>query len=159
MVRHITSFTAVTLLAASLVACEKQGVTEQQKETKASEQAANARNEAEQKAQGAQATAERDIAAARADFAKAREDYMHSKRVDLEELDRKITDLEAKEKTAMGKTKADLDARLPAIRAQRDAFARHLQSMNNATPATWDGAKASLDKEWDSLKSTVDGAS
>jgi hypothetical protein len=159
MVCHITSFTAITLLAASLVACEKPGVTEQQKETKANEQAAAARNEAEQKTQGAQATADKDIAAARADFAKAREDYMHSRRIDLEDLDRKIAELEAKEKTATGKTKTDLDARLPAIRAQRDAFARHLQGMNTATPATWDGAKMNLDKEWDALKSAADSAS
>jgi flagellar motility protein MotE (MotC chaperone) len=158
MTRHIAPSFAIALLSVSVVACDKPGVTEQQKETKATEQAANAANEAERQAQSAQAAAERDIAKARADFDKAREDYLHGRRLDLDDLDKRIADLEAKVKTATGKTKAEYDARLPAVRAQRDAFARHMQGLASSTAATWDQAKANLDKEWDTLKTAVENA-
>jgi hypothetical protein len=158
MIRHIAPWTFVALLSASLFACDKPGATEQQKEDKAVERATNARNEAEQQAQGAQAAAAKDVAAARAEFEKKREDYRHTRRSDLADLDKKIADLEADARTATGKTKSDLQTRLPAIRAQRDAFVRDLESLDSVTPTSWDGATANLDKEWDALKAAVDRA-
>jgi len=159
MTRHIASFTVIALLFGLSVACDKPGVTEQQQESKANEQAAKTRGEAEQQTQSAQAKAERDIAQARADFDKSREDYLHSRRVDLDDLDKTIADLEAKAKIDKGKAKTELDSRLPAIRAQRDTFARHMQALGTATVDTWDTAKANLDKEWEALKSAVHSAS
>jgi hypothetical protein len=156
MIRHIAPLTLIALF--SFVACDKPGATEQQKEDKASERAANARSEAEQQAQSAQAVAAKDIAAARAEFEKNREDYRHSRRVDLADLDKKIVDLEADTRTATGKEKANLEVRLPAIRAKRDAFVRDMQALDNAMAATWDAAKANLDQEWDALKTAVDKA-
>ena len=158
MSRHIASLSAMALLSGLYLACDKPGVAEQQQESKASEQAAKAKNEAEQQAQSAQAKAERDIAKARADFDKSREDYLHGRRLDLDDLDKKVAELEAKAKTATGKNRADYDARLAAIRAQRDAFARHMQAVGSATADTWDAAKANLDKEWEALKKAVDDA-
>jgi hypothetical protein len=158
MSHHVASFTLFALLSASAFACDKPGVTEQQRETKANEQAANSRNEAERQAQGSQATAERDIAAARADFEKARADYMHGRQRDLIDVDKKIVDLDTNARPKTGKTKAELDTRLPSIHAQRDAFARHMQALDTATPSTWDADRANLDKEWDSLKTAVDSA-
>lgn len=151
MVRHTASLFAVALLCASAVACDtnksqsgitesQPGVTEQQKETKANDQA------------------QRDIAGARADFAQTREDYLHVKRSNLLDLDKSLVEMDAHDKMATGKAKADLDAKLPAIRAQRDKFVEHLQQMYSATPSTWDADKTNLDKEWDSLKSAVDSA-
>jgi hypothetical protein len=158
----ILSFTLTALLSASLGGCDKPGVTEQQKETRANEEAKNAKSEAAQQAQAAQAAAEKDIAGARADFEKAREDYLRARRLDLAELDKRIADLElntkTNAKTATGKIRTDLEAPLPTIHAQRDAFARHMRDLDTAAAATWDGAKASLDKEWDALKSAVDSA-
>jgi vacuolar-type H+-ATPase subunit H len=158
MTRPIASLSAIALLSGLYVACDKPGVAEQQQESKASEQAVKAKTEAEQQAQTAQAKAERDIEKARADFDKAREDYLHGRRLDLDDLDKKISELEAKAKTGTGKAKAAYDARIPAIRAQRDAFARHMQALGNTTAEVWDGAKANLDKEWDALKKSVDDA-
>src|SRR4030088_3062984 len=151
MSRHIASLSAMALLSGLYLACDKPGVAEQQQESKASEQAAKAKNEAEQQAQSAQAKAERDIAKARDDFDKSREDYLHGRRLDLDDLDKKIAELEAKATTGTSKAKSDIDARLPVIRAQRDAFVRHMQAFGNATADNWDSAKANLDKEWDGL--------
>jgi hypothetical protein len=158
MTRHIVPLTCIALFSAAVVACNRPGATEQQREDNAGERAANARNEAERKAQGAQVSAEKDIAAAQSEFEKSREDYRHSRMIDLADLDKKMVDLEADAKTATGKTKADLEARLPAIHARRDSFVRDFQALDGATPATWDRAKTNVDKEWDSLKATVDSA-
>ena len=148
MVRSIASLSLVALLSAvASVACDKPGATEQQRETKAVDQSENARAEAD-----------KNIAAARVDFEKKREDYRHSRFMDLADLDKKIIDLESQARTATGKTKADIDTNLPNVLSQRDQFARDLESLNNATPATWDGAKANLDHEWDSLKAAVNKA-
>jgi hypothetical protein len=158
MRRHIVPFTVVTLLSALLFACDKPGATERQKEGTANEQAANARNEAMQKAQSAQASAEKDIAAAQAQFEKSREEYGHARRMDLADLDKKVADLEAEQRTATGKTKMNLAANVPPIRARREAYVRDLQALDTAAPATWDSARANLDKEWEALKQAVDNA-
>jgi hypothetical protein len=156
MNRTIAPLTLAVALAASALACDKPGATEEQKEMKANEQAAAAHNEAQQKDLTAQAQANKDIAAAQTDFAKAREDYRHTKWGDLADLDKKISDLESRDLTATGKTKADLDNALPAIRAKRTAFVRDMQALDSATGATWDDARVNLDKEWDGLKASVD---
>jgi hypothetical protein len=137
MIRHIAPLTLTALLAASSIACEKPGATERQKEQQASEQAAQTKN---------------------SDFEKTRANYRHSRISDLGDIDKRIANLEAKENTATGKTKADLEAEMPAILAQRDAYVRVLQNLDTATASTWDDAKANADRKWDSLKDAVSKA-
>jgi hypothetical protein len=154
MFRPTASLAVIALLSVSslsVVACDKPGVTEQQKEDKARQQADNTTN-------NAQAQAEQDIASARAQFEKVREDYRHSRRLDLADLDKKIVDIDARSRTATGDKRADLTARVTSLRAQRDTFVRDMQALDTATGATWDTAKADLDHEWDALKSAVDKA-
>ncbi len=158
MSRLIISMTAMTALVASLGACDQPGQTEAQKETKATEQAANARSEAEQRAQAAQTEADEKIAAARADFAKVREDYLHSRRLDLVTLDTNIMNLESKARALAGKAKVDLDAEIGSILTQRDVFVHHMSALDTEVAATWDTSKANLDKEWDALRNKVDHA-
>jgi hypothetical protein len=155
MFRPTASLAVIALLSVSslsVVACDKPGVTEQQKEDRARQQADNTTN-------NAQAQAEQDIASARAQFEKTREDYRHSRRLDLADLDKKIVDIDARSRTATGNKQADLTARVASLRAQRDTFVSHMQALDTATGATWDAAKADLDHEWDALKSAVDKAS
>jgi hypothetical protein len=47
---------------------------------------------------------------------------------------------------------------LSAIHAKRQAFAQDLEHSEIATAATWDEAKANLDKDWDTLNGAVDKA-
>jgi hypothetical protein len=154
MRQSIASAMASVAISALLYACEQPGHAEQQKETQAAEQA----NGASEQNANSQAQANRDIVNARADFAKAREDYLHQKRIDLITLDEKIFDLETRAQTATGKTRANLTARLPDIRAERGEFVNHMQTLDTETAAAWDTAKADLDKEWDRLKNAVDRA-
>jgi hypothetical protein len=150
MRRIILSSAAVGALCALLFACEKPGQTERQKMDQASSAAqGNPEN---------QAAANRETVNAQEEFAKTREDYLHGRRIDLINLDERVFDLETEAQTATGKTKTDLSAHLPEIRAQRRDFARHMRAMNDESGPAWDTAKANLDKEWEHLKSAVDDA-
>jgi hypothetical protein len=150
-----------SLLLAFASGCDK-AADEQQKavnaQTTANDKIIQANQEADQKANSAQADADKKIAAAQAAFLKMREDYRHDTTTKLVDLDQKITDLGAKEKTATGKKKADLDSQLAAIRTQRDAFANDWKSIETADATTWDSTKNRLDKEWTDLKAMVDRA-
>ena len=155
MNRSMTSFAIIALMSSSIAACDKPGETEQKKEIAASDQAAQARAQADHNVQAAQAQSNRDVASARADFEKSREDYRHGRQQDLADVNKKIADLEAKQPTATGKERATLDSNLPMLRSRRDAFVIDLQRLDDATPASWDGARASLDREWDALKTAL----
>jgi hypothetical protein len=157
MIRYAGTFALAAALITS-VACEKPGVEEQQKEQKAAQENAEQQNRAARESASAQADMNQKISAAQADFEKSRESYRHDKQVDLDALDAKIAKLEAKERAATGKAKDQLDSTLPAIRAQRAAFAADFRAMQSSTASTWDTTKDRLDKEWDSLKSAVDSA-
>jgi hypothetical protein len=156
MNRTIAPLTLVLALSVSAFACDKPGATEEQKEMKANEQAAQARNSEQQSDLNAQAQADKNIAAAQTDFIKTRENYRHAKWLDLADLDKKIIDLQAKDLTAKGKTRADLDSALPSIRTRREQFVTDMQAMDSLQGSAWDDAKANLDKEWDGLRSSVD---
>ena len=158
MIARIGTLTVSALLSVSVLMCQKPGAEEQTAEGRANKQAEEVQNEATNKVNAAQVEADQKIAAARADFEKAREDYRHSKQVDLDSLNQKVADLDAQEKIATGKTRVALDANLPAIHAQRDAFASDMRSLQFATAATWDSARARLDTEWDALSTAVRNA-
>jgi len=157
MIRYAGTFALAASLM-TLAACDQPGVTEQQKEQKAAQTNADQQDRAARESASAQADMNKTVASAQADFEKTREDYRHGKQTDLDDLDAKIAKLEATETAATGKAKADLDARLPQIRAQRAAFGADFRAVQSTTAATWDDAKARLDKEWDSLKAAVNGA-
>jgi hypothetical protein len=146
------------LLSASVVACQKSGEKEQNAEGVANRQAEQSQEQAAREVAAAQAEADQRIAAARADFEKAREDYRHSRQLDIDRLQKTISDLDAEDRTATGKTKVDLDTNLPGIHAQRDAFLNDLKSLEYTTPAGWDASRARIDKEWDSLTTSVSNA-
>lgn len=140
-------------------ACDKPGVTEQQKEQKAAEDNADQQGRAARESASAQADMNQKVASAQADFEHAREDYRHSRQTDLDDVDAKIAKLEVKDTTATGKAKTDLDAKLPSIRGQRAAFGSDFRALQSTTSTAWDDAKARVDKEWEALKNAVADAS
>jgi hypothetical protein len=126
--------TLTALMSAYSLACDKPGVTERQREQQA----------------------EKSVTLARADFETTRENYLHTRKLELIDLDRRISDLEAA--SASGTGKADLRARLAVIDARREAFGRHFGMMEAAPSTTWDAATKDLDQEWDALRMAVDAA-
>jgi len=159
----IRSFLLVgAVLSLTLTAACDNAADEQHKASEA-QAVANAkieatRKEADAKMKSAQADADKKIADAQAGFMKLREDYRHSASTEMIAVDKKIADLDVKAKTATGKAKVDLDASLKTIHASRDRFDLDFKAIETATAATWDGAKAGLDKQWSDLKSLVDKA-
>ncbi len=151
----------VALTLTCVVGCDK-AADDQNKANNAQAEAdkkiADAKKEAADKANNAQAEADKKIAAAEGDFGKRREDYRHKIQTDLIDLDKKIDVLEAKAKTATGKTKTDLDANLAVIRTRRASFSQEMKGVDTATAVTWDDMKVRVDKEWTDLKALVDKA-
>jgi hypothetical protein len=149
--------TLTALMSAYSLACNKPGVTEKQREQRATEEAQTMTTEAQQHLAHVHAEAEKTVFAARADFETARENYLHTRKLDLIDLDRRISDLEAASLAGTGKG-ADLRARLSTINARREAFSRHIEAMETTSSATWDAATKDLDREWDALRMAVDAA-
>ena len=157
MIRYAGTFALAAALMA--VACDKPGVTEQQKEQQAAQDNAEQQARAARESASAQADMNQKVASAQVDFERTREDYRHSRQTDLDEIDAKIAKLEANDRTLTGKAKSDLDAKLPQIRSQRAAINADFRALLVTSAASWDDAKARVDKEWESLKSAVDAAS
>jgi phosphoenolpyruvate-protein kinase (PTS system EI component) len=155
---RFTTLSLIGLFAIASSACEKPGVAEKQREQQANAELRQARDEAIQREQGAQGAADKAIGAARADFQKTREDYRHARAVDLIDIDKKIAALEAKEKTAPERGKAQRQADLSAIRVKREAVVRDMNALDNATAATWDEETARMNRDCDALKSAIDVA-
>lgn len=155
------TFAVVIALAIPvLAACDKSGQDQQQKADKAQATAnheiTNAQVEANEKATNAQATADKKIAEAEKDFSKTREDYRHDMQSNLDNIDKKIADLEVKAKKATGKKRADLDASIPVLKSQRDAFSVDMKTIETANATSWDATKARIDKQWTDLKKAAD---
>jgi glucose/arabinose dehydrogenase len=124
----------------------------------ATDKTTSAMVEANQKIASAQAVADKKIAEAQGNFMKLREDYRHSVTTDLADLDQRVAKLTAKEQLMSGQGRADFDARLAKIRAEREAFDTDYRKLEAASALTWDDTKARLDKEMSALKTLVDGS-
>ena len=147
----------LALAAAPLaVACDKSGTDAQAEvnaaQNKANAQIAQANEQVTTTGALAQSEADKKIIAAQADFAKTREDYRHTVQSNVDNLTKRLAELEVKAKTS---TTTNLHATVTALRAQQDAFIVNYQSLASASPATWDATKTRLDKEWTALKAAV----
>ena len=124
------------LLASS---CDK-AADEQKKanaaQAKANEQIADVAREADQKIKIAQAEADKKIAEAQASFMKMREDYRHATTTGMVDLDKKISDLEAKATKAKAKAKTDLQLKVKQLKANRDAFLAEYKTLETASALT-----------------------
>ncbi len=162
MLRSILVCAIVTAGTLAL-GCENTDGADAQAKANAAQATANvdiakAKADADKKMNAAQADADKKIADLQASFSKTREDFRHSTQTNLDELDKKLAGLDAKAKTATGKAKVELDATLPRLHTQRDAFATSFKTIDTTTATTWDAAKMRLDKEWTDLKAAVDKA-
>ena len=144
------------LLASS---CDK-AADEQKKaneaQAKANEKIAEVSRDAELKIKSAQADADKKIAEAQAAFMKMREEYRHSTTTGMVDLDKKVSDMEAKAAKSRAKAKADLQLKVKQVKAAREAFLADYKELETASAQTWDATKAKLDKQWADLKAMAD---
>ena len=161
MIRSTTASLCMALSLTLAAGCNK-AADEQRKADEARADAdkkvAEANRDATDKINAAQADADKKVADAQANFVKMREDFRHDVNQDLAKVDKDIADLEAKAKTAKGKTKSDIDAALPNIHSLRDSVTTEYRSLELASAVTWDSAKARVDKAVDDLKKAIDKA-
>ena len=161
MIRFTTVSVCMALSLAFAAGCNK-AADEQRKADEARAEADNkvidANREATDKINAAQADADKKVAEAQASFLKLREDFRHDVTEDLVSVDKDIASLEAKSKTATGKTKAEIDAALPNIRTLRENVSTEYRSLELASALTWDDAKGRVNKAVDELKKAVDKA-
>src|SRR5580692_11426380 len=108
MNRTILTLVSIPLIAAA-IACDKSGAEAQDTANKAQAQANT-------EITNAQVTADKKVAEVRANLAKTVEDYRHTTQLNLDSLDKKLADLDARAKTATGTTAADLNAKSTSLR-------------------------------------------
>jgi chromosome segregation ATPase len=161
MIRFTTLSTCIALSLVSAVGCDK-AVDEQKKadeaRTDADKKVTDANRDATDKINAARAEADKKVADAQAGFLKLREDFRHQVTGDLVAVDKSIADLDAKEKTAKGKTKTQIDAAMPNIHTLRDSVMTEYRSLELSSALTWDASKARVDKAVDDLKKAIDKA-
>ena len=161
MIRSVSISLGAVLIAIGALGCNK-AADEQRKADEARSEAdkkvGEASNDAAEKINAARADADKKVAEAQANFLKLREDYRHKITEDLVSVDKDIADLEAKAKTATGKTKAQIEAALPDIRAKRESISSEYRSLEFSSAVSWDNAKARVDKAYDDLKKAIDKA-
>ncbi len=161
MIRISTLSVCVAIFMASTAGCDKAADEQRnadQARAEADRKAIEANREATTTINAAQADAEKKVADAQASFLTMREDYRHKATESLIEVDKDIAQLEAKVKTLKSKTKAELEARLPNLRTQREAVTNEYKSLELSSALTWDATKARVDKAIDDLKAAVSKA-
>lgn len=158
MNRMILTFAGLAVLSAA--ACDKSASDAQERadkaQAKANTEITSAEVTANEKANKAQAEANKEIAQAQADLSKTVEDYRHDMESNLNSLDHKLSDFDAKAMAATDAKKADLVARSRAIHGQRDAFVTDLKSIGDTAATMWDETRARIDKEWSDLHAAAD---
>jgi hypothetical protein len=140
------------------LACNKPGEDVQRKQESQQEQLTQAQMEGKSVTDKKMDEANQKLDKSMANFDRTRDDYRNSREKDLADIDKRINDLEAKDKMATGKKKADLDAQLMTIRQDRDAFAAKLRQVDTANATSFDGLKSDIDTSYDELKSAVHAA-
>lgn len=161
----MTRFTNVTVGSALslllLGGCNK-AIDEQRQADEARAEGENkvaeASREASDKINAARAETDKKVADAQASFLKLREDYRHQVNETLVSVDKQVAELEAKTKTATGKTKAKIESELPNIRTLRESVTNEYRSLELASALTWDQVKGRVDTAVDELKKAVDKA-
>lgn len=113
-------------------------------------------DDAAAKLKTARAEADKKVAEARASFDKKREEYKASTSAALEDLDKKINDLEARAKKSKAKAKKELELKAKQLKEKRDAFSAEAKEIGDSSEQTWDETKVKLDKKWAELKALVD---
>lgn len=157
-----SSFLASALLCMTLTTACGEDAADMQRSANAAQDVANTKiddvtADADQDIRTAQAAADKTVAAEWADFRTLREDYRHTTKINLVELDKKVSDIEARALKENGAKKADLEAKLKVIHADRDTFMNDYKGLEDETASTWDATKARMDARWSDLASRVEG--
>ena len=88
----------------------------------------------------------------------ARSEYLSKARENLDLLNARIVELEAKANKKSGEVRRELKAKLSGLRESTDPAERRLDELRLASEPAWDDVKQGVEKAWHSLSDAVDNA-
>lgn len=86
-------------------------------------------------------------------------EYIKKAKENLDLLDAKIVELEAKANEKSGDVRREAKAKLSGIRESKDQAERRLEELRLASKPAWDDLKQGVEQAWHSLSESVDRAS
>jgi uncharacterized protein YicC (UPF0701 family) len=120
--------------------------------------AAQAKAEASDAINKAQASADDAAKSAAAALDRARKAYKEEGRVELNDLKQQANDVNGKVAKATDKVKTQVQKSMQKVGDEEKAIEKDIDAFNNATLDTFKAAKAQLDKDVTSLKTTIKAA-
>lgn len=88
-----------------------------------------------------------------------RNEYLSKAKEDLDLLNARIVELEAKANEKTGEVRREFKAKLSGIRESRDQASRRLEELRLASKPAWEDVKQGVEKAWHSLSDAIDSAS
>lgn len=87
-----------------------------------------------------------------------RSEYISKAKENLDSIDARIVDLEAKAKKTTGVARREFEAKLSGIRESKDQMKRRIEELRLASKPAWEDLKHGTEKAWNSLSDAIDRA-
>ncbi len=87
-----------------------------------------------------------------------RSEYISKAKENLDLLDARIVELEAKANKKTGEVSREFKANLSGLRKSKDQAERRLEELRLASKPAWEDVKQGVEKAWHSLSDAVDDA-
>ena len=88
-----------------------------------------------------------------------RSEYIAKTKENLELINAKLVELEAKAEKKSGDVRREIKANLSGLRESRDQAVRRLEELRLASKPAWEDVKHGVEQAWQSLSNAVDDAS
>lgn len=88
-----------------------------------------------------------------------RSEYISKAKENLDLLNARIVELEAKADRKTGEARRELKAKLSGLRESKDRADRRLDELRRASKPAWEDVKQGVEQAWHSLSDAVDRAS
>lgn len=88
----------------------------------------------------------------------ARNEYISKAKENLDLLNARIVELEAKANEKTGEVRRELKAKLSGLRESKDQAERRLDELRLASKPAWEDVKQGVEKAWHSLSDAIDRA-
>ncbi len=88
----------------------------------------------------------------------ARSEYISKAKENLDLLNARIVELEAKANKKTGEVRREFKAKLSGLRESKDQAERRLEELRLASEPAWEDVKQGVEKAWHSLSDAVDDA-
>lgn len=88
-----------------------------------------------------------------------RSEYIAKAKENLDLINAKLVELEARAEKKSGEVRREFKANLSGIRESRDQAVRRLEELRLASKPAWEDVRLGVEQAWNSLSNAVDNAS